>query len=262
MAIDLAFLGTGTCNAAERNPSSVALSNGSEVHLIDAGGGCYHQLSRLKSKNFNYKNLTTIILTHFHVDHVGGIPDIIWGELFDWRRKRSDPITFVGPVGLHNFLENRLFPFIGDYEIPFGVNVIELGEGEEYSSNFYTVTAIKLAHSEASTGYIFDFGRKKLGFTGDTGYCENLITLLSRIDSAVMELSLTGGDQMATHLSTADYLKLIKADSLPEKVFINHMYPVSGLSFADQIKSLEDILGDVADRIIFPGDLFIERLSE
>jgi ribonuclease Z len=261
MSLKLAFLGTGTCNATPRNPSSLALSNGREVICIDFGGGAYHQIARLNDPFFHYKNITTILITHFHIDHVSGLPDFLWGEMWDPSGIRSSPITIVGPRGLMDFYQKRLIPFMGDSPIPFAVKLIELSDGDLYEGAFYTVRSYELLHGEFSTGYLFHINGLKLAVTGDTGYCEKLVSLLDDSDVAVMEWGISDYNTYPIHISTADVLEIIKRDSVPERVFVNHMYLSPGLSFEEQVEKNRVSLKGYSDRFYFPRDLEIIELK-
>lgn len=261
MSIRLAFLGTGTCNSTSRNPSSLTLGDGGEVICVDFGGGAYHQLSRLADPHFSYKNITVIFLTHFHADHVSGLPDFLWGEMWDFGGRREVPVTLVGPHGLKNFYQDRLLPFLGDYPIPFEVKLVELGDGETLDGGFYAAKSFHLEHGEFSTGYLFTMGGRTLAVTGDTGYSESLINLLRKSDVAVMEWSLPDYNTYPGHLSTSDIVKLLKTGVLPEKIFITHMYLAPETEFEEQVKRSREILGGEAGRFTFPRDLEIFELE-
>jgi len=261
--LKLAFLGTGTCNATPNNPQSVLFSNGDEMVAVDFGGGAYHQVSRLQDDDFNYRNLTTVILTHFHVDHVSGLPDLLWGEMWDTQGHRTEPLTLVGPHGLENFYRERLLPFVGDYPLPFEVQLVELDDGGNFEGGFFEAWSMKLAHGEYSTGYLFDFAGEKIAVTGDTGYCPELEELLRRSDRAIMEWGIPDlENDYAKHISSEDILTLVKNDVLPEKVYITHMYLKPGLTFGGHVDKLRAMLGEHSARFFFPVDREIITLFE
>jgi len=87
-------------------------------------------------------------LTHYHVDHISGLPDLLWGEMWDYTGHRTEPLTFVGPKGLKNFYEDRLLPFMGDYPLPFKVELVELHDGDIYEGNGFKLQSNTLAHGD------------------------------------------------------------------------------------------------------------------
>ena len=261
MPIRLAFLGTGTCNSTRKGPSSIAISSGDEVVLVDAGGGSYHQLSRLGGDDFHYKKISAIFISHFHIDHISGLPDFLWGEMWDHMGRREEPLTIIGPHGLKNFFTNRVLAFMGDYPLPFEVNLVELDDGGSFNGSFYTATSCHLEHGEFSTGYHFDFQGTRVAITGDTGYCENLITLLKKSDLAVMEWSISDFTTYPGHISSSDIVKLMKVDALPGKVYIVHMYPVRGESLEERLAKNRELLGEKSVAFAFPEDLDIITLT-
>ncbi len=254
MPVTLAFLGTGTCNSTPRNPSSLALSNGEEVFCIDFGGGAYHQLSRVNHPAFSYKNLSAIFLTHFHVDHVSGLPDLLWGEMWDRTGRRLDPLVLGGPHGLGNFYEQRLLPFMGDYPVPFPVKLLEMGDGEAYEGSFFRITAHRLAHGEFSTGYLIEAGEKRIAVTGDTGMCDGIARLCAGASLAVMEWGITGDDAYPGHLNTGNVLELLEGGALPPVVYVTHVYPEPGASTREQLDKMRRVVDEYPVRFVFPED--------
>jgi ribonuclease BN (tRNA processing enzyme) len=261
MSLTLAFLGTGTCNSTPRNPSSLALSNGEAIVCVDFGGGAYHQLSRLDHMAFSYKNLESVFLTHFHVDHVSGLPDLLWGEMWDRSGRREDTLVLGGPHGLGNFYEQRLLPFMGDYPVPFGVKLVELAHGGTHSGSFYRITSHALAHGEYSTGYLVEAGGVRIAITGDTGWSEGLARLFAGADIAVMEWGITGDDAYSGHLNTPNVLQLLRTGSLPPRVYVTHIYPEPGLERREQLDKMRRVVDEYPVRFEFPDDSEIVELE-
>lgn len=258
MCIHLAFLGTGTCNASDRSPSAAAISLGGEVVCIDFGGGAYHRMARLADRRFNYRSISVIMLTHFHVDHVSGLPDLLWGEMWDSRGKREKPLTLVGPGGLENFYRQRLLPFVGGYPLPFEVNLVELAPGEHFKGSGFSAVSRRLDHGEYSTGYLFETGEIRLAVTGDTGYCGALEDLMSAATHGIMEWSIQDHTTFPGHLSAADVAALVEKNLLPPVCFITHMYLPAGVGFEEQVALNRKITGESEVKFVFPrdGDIF------
>lgn len=252
--VKLAFIGTGTCNASDRKPQSLVFSFDGEIVCVDCGGGAYHAIAALKDPDFNYSAISTIILTHYHVDHISGLPDLLWGEMWDHTGHRTEPLTIIGPKGLHNFYQDRLLPFMGDYPLPFKVELIELNNGDTFEGNGYTVKSVTLAHGDFSSGYRFDFGNMSMAITGDTGYCDALERLLSSVDSAVIEWGIASDDTYPLHLSSQDIVTLIKNGAWPEVVYSVHVYPVPDIHFSDQLQKMKSIVESFNKTVEFPSD--------
>jgi len=255
MSIKLAFLGTGTCNSTPRNPTALALSDGNEIVMIDCGGGCYHQLSRLNDNHFRYNTISTILLTHFHIDHVSGLADIIWGEMWDTRSPRTDPITIAGPPGLSRFIDNQLLPLIGNILIPFRIISSDLEDGAIYKGSFFSAQSFKVSHGKVACGFLINVGNTKLAITGDTGYCNNLVKLLTASDIAVMEWSISGHSDNPSHISRTDIEQLLNLRVFPSKTYFTHLYLSPGKSFDDQVQFNRKILTEREESFCFPGDM-------
>jgi ribonuclease BN (tRNA processing enzyme) len=260
MGMKLAFLGTGTCVSTRSNPSALAISSGNEIALVDCGGGCYHQIGRLGDACFCHEKINAVLLTHFHPDHVTGLIDIIWGEMWDPVAPRTAPLTLAGPVGLTRFFKECVLPIIGDHRIPFNLHFHELDHDEVFHGSFFSARSYKLSHTAASTGYCIEIGNRRLGITGDTGFCDNLPILLSSSDSAIIEWSLSGNETAPYHLSDNDILRLIQAGLMPSKVYFTHLYPLSGITMDTLIAMKKEILGVEAGRFRFPRDLDVVDL--
>jgi len=69
----ITFLGTGgSVPSPHRNPSAIAVRRESELFLFDCGEGTQQQMMRAKTG----MKITAIFITHFHADHVLGIPGL------------------------------------------------------------------------------------------------------------------------------------------------------------------------------------------
>lgn len=260
MHVKLAFLGTGTCASTTSNPSALAISNGQQMALVDCGGGCYHQISRLGDAFFSHEKICAVMLTHFHADHASGLIDLIWGEMWDPVSPRTAPLTLAGPPGLADFTRECILPFIGGLRIAFEIRILEIAHCESFHGPFFTAHAHRLSHTASSTGYCFDVGGTRIAVTGDTGLCDNLLTLLSSSDMAVMEWSLADRVTVPHHISDGDIMHLKQAGVIPQKVYFTHIYPLPGVTFDQMIAMKKEILGVEAGRCFFPRDLDVVEL--
>ena len=254
--LQLAFLGTGSSSSTEKNPSSFAISCSSRLVMIDFGGGAYHQLSRLNNSSFAGELISDIFLTHFHMDHVSGLPDFLWGEIWNNRGQRTNPVNIIGPRGLKEFWCNRLIPFF-DREIPYTVNLHELDENDLFEDTLFSVKSVKLQHNENSTSYLFSFDGINIAFTGDTGYCPELIDLVNSADLAVCEWSFTENSPSDSHLG-GDEIEMLLENTDPRcGIYFTHIFPEINKNFSDLIKRREERTDPYNRNLYFPEDLFI-----
>lgn len=258
--MQLAFLGTGSSSSTDKNPSSFALSNGFEMFLIDSGGGSYHQISRLNNESFSPDITNNIFLTHFHMDHVSGLPDFIWGEIWNSRGQRTMPLNIIGPTGLKDFWNTRFIPFFGR-EIPFKINLHELSDGDVFDSNFFKARSVKLNHNENSTGYLFTNNEISVAFTGDTGWCEPLIELLNSADITLCEWSFTEKSPSGSHMGGDEIIYLLEKTSPRSSIYFTHIFPETGKTYADLIKLRRDKILHLDRKIYFPEDRFILNIE-
>ena len=125
--------------------------NGSSL-LIDCGEGT--QIA-MKEAGMNFKPIDILCVTHFHADHISGLPGLL---LTIGNAERTEPLTIIGPRGLEKVVSalRTIAP-----ELPFEVNCIELSEQDEYfEMNGYNIHAFKVKHNVVCYGYSVEIKRK------------------------------------------------------------------------------------------------------
>ena len=101
--IDVALLGTGgTLPLPDRFLAAALVRCGGQLILIDCGEGTQVSLRKL---GWGLKDIGTILLTHFHADHVAGLPGLLL-TIGNSGRTRAEPLTVAGPRGVQRVVEN------------------------------------------------------------------------------------------------------------------------------------------------------------
>ncbi len=140
------FLGTGgALPTPHRNPSAIMINREGELILFDCGEGAQQQMMRSKT---GMKALSSIFITHFHADHMLGIPGLIQTMSF---HGRTEPLKIYGPHWIHEFA--RILSALGYYKLRFDVNPIELKPGDIVKRDEYSIMALRTEHSVPSIGY-------------------------------------------------------------------------------------------------------------
>jgi ribonuclease Z len=230
MDLDVLFLGTaGTSPSARRGLPATLVRRGGDRLLIDCGEGTQRQLMR----SVGLIELDELFLTHFHADHVLGLPGIL--KTFALRQ-RERGLVIYGPRGLRRIYE-ALRPLIG--RLTFPVQLVELDPNDELDRDAYRIAAFEVNHRTPGLGYALveaprpgafdpdrarelgvefgpDFGRlqrgeevngvrpdqvmgeprrgRKVVLTGDTSPCEMTTLVAWEADLLVHEATFTQED--------------------------------------------------------------------
>ena len=151
--LDVCLVGTGGMMPLPRRWLTALMTryNGSSL-LIDCGEGT--QVA-IKEKGWSFKPIDVICFTHYHGDHISGLPGLL---LTMGNAERTEPLTLVGPRGLERVV-NALR--IIAPELPFELRFIEITKPEmvlELSG--YRITAFRVNHNVTCYGYTLEILRQ------------------------------------------------------------------------------------------------------
>ena len=150
--LDICLLGTGGMMPLPYRwlTSMMARCDGSNL-LIDCGEGT--QIA-LKEKGWSPKPIDVICFTHYHADHISGLPGLL---LTMGNAERVEPLTLVGPKGLERVV-NALRTIAP--ELPFSLQFIELTEQrEQLKLGPYVIDAFRVNHNVTCYGYSISIPR-------------------------------------------------------------------------------------------------------
>ncbi len=143
--IRLTFLGTGAAvPSVERNVSGLMLEREGEAFLIDCGEGTQRQMMRY-AVGFT---LADVFITHFHADHVLGIPGLLRTMGL---QGRTAPITLHGPAGAKR--ELGALVRLGMERPKFPVEIVELVPGDTIDRGDFAIVAADANHKGRALGY-------------------------------------------------------------------------------------------------------------
>lgn len=124
--------------------------NGSSL-LIDCGEGT--QIA-IKEKGWSFNPIDVICFTHYHADHISGLPGLL---LTIGNSDRTKPVTLIGPKGLARVVSSLrvIAP-----ELPYELKCIEInGSLEHFSVNGYEIDAFRVNHTVPCYGYSISIPR-------------------------------------------------------------------------------------------------------
>ena len=144
--IDVCLLGTGGMMPLPyRWLTSLMLRyNGSSI-LIDCGEGT--QIA-MKEKGWSPKPIDVMCFTHYHADHISGLPGLLLGI---GNAQRTEPLTMIGPKGLARVVGalRTIAP-----ELPFEINYLEINEPRQiFEFDGYEIEAFRVNHNVTCYGY-------------------------------------------------------------------------------------------------------------
>ncbi|MGA8745540.1 MAG: ribonuclease Z [Solirubrobacterales bacterium] len=144
MDLSVIFLGTGgSVPSARRSTASVLISRGGDRLMFDCGEGTQRQLQR----SLGLTQVDEIYLTHYHTDHVLGLPGLL--KTYDLT-DRSRPLIIYGPTGLRNLFAT-MSPLVG--RLAYELDLVELAPGEAVPHDGYEIRPYQTQHTENSCGY-------------------------------------------------------------------------------------------------------------
>jgi ribonuclease Z len=199
--ITVTLLGTGNPTpSAERFGPSTLVEAGTEKLLIDCGRGVPIRLAQL---HIPIRDITAVLFTHLHSDHVVGFPDLwLTGWLPPPFGQRVRPMQVFGPIGTREMTTALGVAYAADIRIriaderlsPDGValNTTDIEEGWRYEKNGVVVTAFNVDHGaliKPSLGYRIEYAGHSVVISGDTRVSENLIRFSKDVDVLVHEVA-------------------------------------------------------------------------
>jgi len=237
----LVVLGSGTSVPhPQRASSGFWLETAGGSLLLDASAPAVH---RVAQEGLDWVNLDAIWISHFHLDHVGGLAPFLFGTKYaPQTQARRKPLTIYGPRGLKKLFE--AFDQANDYGLlqqPFPIELREVAPREKFDifselraetfSTPHTSESLALRLQEESGGASFVY-------TSDTGYTEALAEFARGVDLFLMECSFPHSKPVESHLELRDAMRLAEL-AAPRRVMLAHLYPQwDGTDVAAKAKKL------------------------
>jgi ribonuclease BN (tRNA processing enzyme) len=187
--VTVTFLGTGDSFAAGgRGQAAYLVQGGGNTILLDCGPTA---LMALKRSGTPSACLDAIVISHLHGDHFGGIPFFLLEYVYMEPRRRV--LTIAGPPGIEErvlSLANQMFPgsFVPLLDM---LQFCEMKPGSTMSLSGTELEAFEVPHQEKalSLGLLVTTDGKRILYSGDSGWTEELVTRSAGTDLFICECS-------------------------------------------------------------------------
>lgn len=151
--MEIIFLGTSSAvHSKERNHPSIALKAFGETWLFDCGEATQKQIL---SSNVSPMKISKIFLTHYHGDHILGLPGLLQSMSLNGRESK---LTIYGPKGLHK-LKDAIYS-LGYCAIEYPVEFIEIDTGIIEDNDTYFIQAQRVKHNVPALAYSVEEKKK------------------------------------------------------------------------------------------------------
>lgn len=236
----LVVLGSGsTVPHPRRTSAAFWLETGGGNILLDCSATA---ASRMAACGVDWPNLDAIWVSHFHLDHCGGLGPLLQGFKHSERMKgRKAPLHIIGPIGLKELIDRTMA--VNNYKLldqKFPVEIIEVSELEQFEIlPGVAAVAMKTPHTDESHAIHIRDGQKTLVYSADTGFDEKVATFINGVDLAILECTFFQNKQTEKHLNLAEAMHLIRK-AKPKRAMLTHFYPEwDDVNFGDEVKKFD-----------------------
>lgn len=183
----LQFIGSGDAfGSGGRFNTCLHLTGERSNLLIDCGAS---SLVAMKKAGIDRGTIDTLLITHFHADHFGGVPFFILDLQFNI--KRTKPLLIAGPPGLPGWFERAMSAaFPGERQLPFPLALREVEIGKDNAFPDMRVTPFHVVHDDRAgpcLAYRIELEGKVICYSGDTEWTDALIDAAQGADLFVCE---------------------------------------------------------------------------
>jgi ribonuclease BN (tRNA processing enzyme) len=237
--MELTVLGSGTSVPhARRSSSGYWLQTSWGTLLLDCSASSIHRMAQEK---LDWPELDSIWISHFHLDHVGGLAPFLFGiKHAPVTQSRTKPLRIFGAQGLRGLV--TAFSDANNYgllEQKFPVEVVEIEALEKFEIlSGIEAVAMSTPHTDDSHAIHLRENETTFVYTADTGPSDALSAFARQVDLLLMECSFVRNKPVEKHLELVEAVHLIrKAD--PKQAVLTHLYPEwDDVDFQTELKEL------------------------
>lgn len=191
--------------------------------LIDFGAT---SLVALRQREIEPNSIDTVVLSHLHGDHFGGIPFLLLDAQFVSRR--STDLVIAGPEGTAERIDAAmevLFPGSSEIEWRFGLEIVEMPAGRNTVVSGMTVGTAEVSHPSGapSLALRLDVDGRVVAFSGDTEWVDALTDVARDADLFICECYMYG--RVAPYHLDYDTIVSKLSELQAKRMILTHLGP-------------------------------------
>jgi len=237
--MELTVLGSGSAMPVpDRAQSGYLLDDGDRSLLVDCGGGV---LQRLAATETGYEGVSTVLLTHHHLDHVAALLPLLKAR---WLAG-AEHLEVVGPAGTKSLVDGLLD--VHDYlDGRVDLSVREVSAARPFAAAGFDVAARETRHSMDGLAYRFsppssdvDAAEGPLALSGDTEAFAGMASFADGSGVLVHDCSFPDGTDVSNHPNPTELgasLAGVDVDTL----LLSHLYPHTGGREREMARSVRE----------------------
>jgi ribonuclease BN (tRNA processing enzyme) len=220
------ILGSGTTIPhPQRASPSIAVFIDDQFLLLDIGPGTVRQMTRAE---LTHEQIDYIAISHFHPDHTADLIHFIFATRHPPVLKKRKPFTIIGPKGLSDFLTLLRKSYGTWLDLPSGLLTVEelhTGKKDHIAFDTFSIQSSPMRHTPHSIGFrVEDNSGRVIVYSGDTGYCEEIVDLARGADLLILESSFPDEGEVQGHLTPSKAGEIATRSGV-KRLLLTHFYP-------------------------------------
>jgi ribonuclease BN (tRNA processing enzyme) len=224
--MNLIVLGSGTSVPHPRRSSSAYwLETEHGSLLLDIGPDAPH---RMAQEHLDWPQLDAIWISHFHLDHFGGLAPFLFGARWAQElRTRQKPLRIYGPHGFESLI--HAINDANNYKLfaqVFPIQLVEVEHGQEFELlTGLAAATFSTPHTQESLAIrLTDVSDNSLVYSSDTGFSEEFIEFARDAKVLVLDCSFRRNKPIVTHLELSEAMHVAR-ECQPQTLILTHLYP-------------------------------------
>jgi ribonuclease BN (tRNA processing enzyme) len=222
--VELVTVGTGTvAPSGSRTSACHWVDRGNLKILLDCGAGALHRLAQF---GLPWHQITHVVLSHFHPDHWGELPMLVYALKYTTAPPRREPFVILGPPGVVRLLKKLAEGYgawLLDPGFPIGILDVQAGEPFPLDKDM-SLETFPVPHTPESVALSLTAPEGRLVYTGDTGPSTKLARWAAGADLLLAECSLPAQLAMEIHL-TPEQAGDLAREAGARRLVLTHFYP-------------------------------------